>query len=168
MQCCWRPYRNAYKSWENMIVDLKYLYTLGYSNSFQNISQSEPYFSLISGSVLKKHLALNWEFAGNLDFIPGLNAWPRRCRVSASRNIHWKTGCLVCFTSAPPHVGLIWNYQLQLYSSTKNSSVGSISPWTTSEGFEFIWKILSWNLYGEGSNSSQTHWRKTLSLYTSV
>lgn len=42
-----------------MIVDLKYLYTLGYSNSFQDISESEPYFSLISGSVLKKHLALN-------------------------------------------------------------------------------------------------------------
>lgn len=77
-----------------MIVDLKYLYTLGYSNSFQDISERAPYFGLISGSVLEKHLALNQEFAGNLDYIPALNAWPRRSRVSASRNTGWKTGCL--------------------------------------------------------------------------
>lgn len=37
----------------------------------------------------------------------------------------------------------------------KPSSVGHISPWTTSEGFEFIWKISSCNLYREGINSSQ-------------
>lgn len=97
MLCCWHSYRNAYESCENKIVDLKYLYTLGYSNSFKDISEREPYFSLISGSVLKKHLALHWEFAGNLDYIPVLNAWPKRSRVSASRNIHWKTGCLSVF-----------------------------------------------------------------------
>lgn len=142
MQCFWHLDRNAHKSWENMIVDLKYLYTLGYSNSFKDISEREPYFSLISGSVLKKHLALHWEFAGNLDYIPALNAWPRRYRSLPAEIYTGRQAASVYFTSTPPHIGLIWNNQLQLYSSTKYAQIRHISQWTSSDGFEYIWKFL--------------------------
>lgn len=99
MQRCWHAYRNAYSSWGNIRVDLKYLYTLGCSNSLQNPSEIEPHCSLISG--LQKQLALNMEFTGNLNYIPVLNAWPRRARVPASRNIHRETGCLGVFYQYP-------------------------------------------------------------------